>query len=490
MKSFRRRVILWTSVIAGVVMLGFTLGSLFAYERLKLSQIDATIELVATRPVPLRIYGPHWVMLRRDFSEQVGRQFGAEGILGVYGSDVESVSDRESLSDLESIFGARTNWPEVQGEPAVGREDFERMRPGERLRLGRGRGPDRMPRSFLILDVEGVGGDTRWRVGVAKHEGFNVIFAIRRDGGKGDTAAFRNALLIVFPVSILVLSVCIWFYVTKAISPLNQLGRRMENLSALDLRKRVDVDGEYSEFTLLIERFNSLRERLDKSFEQATRFSADAAHELKTPLTVIQGQIEAALQKANEGSKEQVALARVLEEVFRLKSITRKLLILAQVDAGKLETKREVADIGKLVDESLSAISDTDPTFRFKVTKDEVAQVDCDVSLTQQILINLLGNACKYRWPLESEVEVAVRSCGDRGIVEVVNRCQPIEDGRRAFLFDRFARMDLARNRETEGVGLGLSIAREFAKAQGGSLELFDLGREDRIGFRLSLSLA
>lgn len=345
----------------------------------------------------------------------------------------------------------------------------------------------RVPITLSIFNRDGVNDDVSWRVGVAKHEGFNIVLAISRDSGHGEAAAFRNALMIVFPASIFVLSLCIWIYVTKAISPLNQLGGAMEKLSVTGLRNQVEVDGEYEEFELLIARFNALRERLDKSFEQATRFSADAAHELKTPLTVIQGQIEAALQSAQAGSKEQIALASILDEVFRLKSITRKLLILAQADAGKLEVKLETVELGKLVDDTVSTILDTDSELKIQVNSDVSVKVECDVSLTRQILINLFSNAHKYRWPLDSEVAVNLTECEGLGVLEILNGCQAINEERRAAVFDRFARMDLSRNRETEGVGLGLSIAREFAKAQGGTLELMATGRSDQIGFRLSL---
>jgi signal transduction histidine kinase len=119
---------------------------------------------------------------------------------------------------------------------------------------------------------------------------------------------------------------------------------------------------------------------------------------------------------------------------------------------------------------------------------DEPKPVSCDPALTRQILVNLFGNALKYNAPSDGKIDIElVRESGGTVRVEVENACLPIGHAQRKRLFDRFSRLDSSRNRATEGAGLGLSLAQEFARVQGGELELVDGLPEDRIRFRLTL---
>jgi signal transduction histidine kinase len=128
--------------------------------------------------------------------------------------------------------------------------------------------------------------------------------------------------------------------------PLERIIRTAEGLTAADLGQRVPANAtDDREFAQLISVLNGMMERLHLSFEQAARFTADASHELKTPLTVMHGTTHALLRRSAPGSAEHEQLESLACELSRLKSITHSLLILSQADAGKLPLQRETFDL-------------------------------------------------------------------------------------------------------------------------------------------------
>ena len=132
-----------------------------------------------------------------------------------------------------------------------------------------------------------------------------------------------------------------WWHARRALAPVVTLTCSLEDITARDLDRRVPDGGGFAEFQRLTAVCNGLLERLERGFSQAARFSADASHEMRTPLTIMQGQVEAAMQSLPDGSPAQAALATQLDEIGRLKSLVRKLLLLSQADAGRLPLQRE-----------------------------------------------------------------------------------------------------------------------------------------------------
>jgi len=488
MKSFRWQVIFWTSGIAGIVMLGFSLMTLLAYEKLRQSQIDSTLEFLAGRPLPQPLHFGRLERIRLDVGEQAARRLGLDGVFGAYRErDLErdeqaGTSAAASLrTKAREVFGDSANWPEVLPMEERREERVSRFIQRERP------GPIRAPRSLELIDHQNLVTGIEWRVAIARHPGFNIMVAVRKGGESGEVASLRNALALIFPVSLIVVGVSIWFYVTRAIRPISELESAMGQVSAGSLDRRAEIESVYSEFDALVLRFDEMLERLHRSFAQATRFSADAAHELKTPLTILQGQIEAALQDQEAGAPAQATLAGLLEEVFRLKAITRKLLLLAQADAGKLAPRSEATDLLELARETAGLFFDEVEASLWHLPQGGVVFAYCDRSLTRQILTNLFSNAAKYRWPLNEAISVRIGRESEHAWIEVENACSPIGLEQREALFDRFSRLDGARSRTSEGTGLGLALALEFARAQGGDLRSLDSGRADWICIRLEL---
>lgn len=271
-------------------------------------------------------------------------------------------------------------------------------------------------------------------------------------------------------------------------SQIRRLTGLVRRVTAQGLDRRIPTTGEERDFAELIGVFNDMLERLERSFRQASRFSGDAAHELRTPLTILQGRIEQAMQLVPDGSTLQELLSGILDEVRRLSSITRKLLLLAQADAGRMSLQRERFDLATVLDDLIEDTRMLAPDLAVAAAVAPDLVVAADAALLRQVLHNLVGNAIKYNLP-DGWLRIDARSAAGRVTVDVANASHGIAEPDRALIFERFHRADPARSRGIEGFGLGLSLAREIARAHGGELVLMD----DAAGatcFRLTLPAA
>ena len=230
-----------------------------------------------------------------------------------------------------------------------------------------------------------------------------------------------------------------------------------------------------------------MMDRLEKSFRQATRFSADASHELKTPLAIMQGELESALKSAAPGSPEQQLFSNLLEETQRLKTITRSLLLLAQADAGQLKLALEPVDMSAELDAMIedARVLAADARLQFDVAVQPHLRVEADRALLHTVLFNLINNAIKYN---ESDGKISIRlePAGDRIVCEIGNTGLGIPQGDEGKVFERFFRVALPKSASVEGIGLGLSLAKEIVHAHGGDISL----KESRPGwtcFKLAL---
>jgi signal transduction histidine kinase len=246
-----------------------------------------------------------------------------------------------------------------------------------------------------------------------------------------------------------------------------------EQVTARGLDQRIPLSNEDPEISRVIVILNHMMDRLEKSFQQATRFSADASHELRTPLAIMQGELENALQEALPGSKEQQVFSNLLEESHRLKTITSGLLLLARADAGQLKPALERVDLASMLEAILEdarvLAEETQLEFDVKITPGIVVQAD--PALLRTALLNLLGNAVKYNEP-GGKVLANLELRENRVLLTIGNSGPGIPEADKDRIFTRFHRVDTARQRQVDGIGLGLSLAREIVMAHGGELEL------------------
>lgn len=264
----------------------------------------------------------------------------------------------------------------------------------------------------------------------------------------------------------------------QIMQPTRRIQRKLHKLDSSDLSFRISTEKEDKEFVEFIHVFNSMLARLETSFLQASRFSSDAAHELRTPLTIVQGYMERAINESESGSKTQIQLTLIADEIQRLASITQKLLFLSQADAGRLQLDRVPFNVSDFLEELASDIEIYSPHLAIRRDIEKKLCFNTDQALFQQLLNNLLNNAMKYNVP-DGWIKISAHIHHQQLHISFSNPSYPIDNATKEQVFQRFYRGDSAHNRKIDGIGLGLSLCREIAIANNGSL-VFDVD-EDHI---------
>jgi signal transduction histidine kinase len=216
---------------------------------------------------------------------------------------------------------------------------------------------------------------------------------------------------------------------------------------------------------------NNAFDRLERSFAQATRFSSDASHELKTPLTIMRGEIESALSNDSIDPQNEKLLEGLLQQTHRLSAIVENLLLLSRADAGALNLRKVAVDFSGLCQE-LAADAEI-LALRHKIIissaiENEV-QVLADEWYLRRLLLNLLDNAIKYNL-YSGRVEIFLAKSGDLASFRIANTGPEISEEHQTRIFERFYRTEDSRASEVVGSGLGLSICREIVLAHQGQI--------------------
>jgi signal transduction histidine kinase len=294
----------------------------------------------------------------------------------------------------------------------------------------------------------------------------------------------REALIVVIPLSLLLSVLGSWFIATNTIRPLNRLHKSMDLVTQKDFSHRLPVRKEDKEFKRLTDAYNTMLERLEKSFHQATRFTADAAHELRTPLTILRGKLEQAVISENT---QKIDLNEIMDDVGNLSAITRKLLILSQADSGFLALHHAPINITDMLDELIDDLDLLSDQIPLHCHIDRALTLNGDGLLLKQLFNNLLSNAIRYS-RAEEGIVINAQQIEQFIDVKISNHCAPISQETRLHLFDRFYRGELDRIQGISGSGLGLSLAREIARAHGGDLVL-EPSADDVVAFSLRLPI-
>jgi heavy metal sensor kinase len=296
------------------------------------------------------------------------------------------------------------------------------------------------------------------------------------------------ASLLVFPVVLAAAGLAGHTLARRALSPIEQMARRAQEITPERLDARLSNDYSDSELRQLAGVFNDTLGRLEMAFEQLRRFTADASHELRTPLAMIRSVGEVGLQKDGSRAEYRDIVGSMLEEVNRLTGLIDNLLTISRADSGHIQLHRTVVPVLDLAREAaaLFEILLEEKSQRLTVEGDGDARVEGDPVFLRQALVNVIHNAVKYS-PEGETISVVVRSApGNLVVVEIQDHGPGIPPEDQPKVFDRFYRVDRARWRESGGAGLGLSIVKWAVEAHGGTVTL-ESGPSDGATFRITL---
>ncbi|MDF7825089.1 ATP-binding protein [Pontiellaceae bacterium B12227] len=454
-RSFKLKIALSSVLLSGALLLAFALFFIQMSYKIGIERTDRVLRALVDADMGKAQPSNHWNRFNESLSSLFRETAAKPFILRV--TDNRNKVLFESAQWEDELAGAMLPIPKKAAPP--GKKNQARKRKIDR------QAPANLPLSEPIFITI-----SNWRVMAVRNAEISMHLGISLAPLNAEIARFRELLRWSIPIALLFLIGIGWFLAKLALRPVNAIARTAKKVTALHLDERIPATRADLEFRQLIDLVNVMLNRLETSFQQASRFSADAAHELKTPLTILQGQLETSLQRAPDGSEDQRAYKESLDEVQRLKSIIRKLLLLAQADSGRLPINFQSLELTPMIENLVEDIGILNPGIEVKAKLTPGITVQGDAELLSQVIQNLASNAVKFSHG-ESPIALTLTG-GDPIEFTISNRGQtiPVED--RDKIFDRFYRVDKAHSRKTDGTGLGLSLAREIALAHNGSLEL------------------
>src|SRR5438552_5028504 len=279
------------------------------------------------------------------------------------------------------------------------------------------------------------------------------------------------SLGVAFPLIVGAAIVGGYLLMRNALRPMDEIATTAERITSRNLNERVPVTPTGDEVERLSVSLNRMMERLEDAFHHISRFSADAAHEIRTPLAIIRGELENALQAPALTSELRETIGSALEETERLSRIVEQLLEMSRLEAGETlveRTRFDFADMTRTtVDQMRLLAEEKNLQLRFESTKP--VDFDGDPLRLKQIVVNLVDNAIKYTGPGGS-VSVSTFPQDGRVVLEVADTGIGIPKDATSQIFDRFFRVDKARSRQLGGTGLGLAIVKSICTAYNGSV--------------------
>jgi heavy metal sensor kinase len=301
--------------------------------------------------------------------------------------------------------------------------------------------------------------------------------------------SFTRTYLLWAPAMLVLASFFGWWLAGVAIQPVNSVAHAAQNVTGSTLTQQIPLRGAGDELDHLIDSFNQMTDRLHQSFEQTRRFSTDVSHELRTPITAIRGQLEVALFTAQTPDQYREAIINAMEDIEKLSSIVRALLLLSQAESGQVVLQKSPLDLGEVVTDLVDQfqIPAEEKDVRLTASIEPCAPVEADHTQIERLLSNLLSNAVKYT-PKGGSVRVVVGPAREPGWtkVSVEDTGVGIPAENLPHIFDRFYRVRNAQTNAIQGLGLGLSFVAWIVEAHGGRI---DVASNDGEGTRFTVLL-
>lgn len=460
-RSFRTRIVLWSVLVSGTVLLTFGMVAWWSLQRDRISALDESISTFGFRHATRASANADVERMALSMVENFGEERAATRFFAFVTSEGKVLHLSPGWPASVDPLSFEPSSVLLDPQPSVPRPPprDDREESGRRAR----------PVYTPLFSTVGQEGES-FRIGVFANAEVRLLVGADLRELSGEADALRRAFLLALPGALLLIGGGAWWIARGALCSVNALGEGMQQVSARSLGTRLEPGRADREFAAIVAQYNAMLERLERSFHQANRFSADASHELKTPVAVMRGTLERALLEAGDDSGAQAVYSELLEQLDRQKAILEGLLLLSQADAGQLKLSSEPVDLsaklnlwledaGYLAEERAITIrSEIEPGM----------QVRGDVGLLQQVAHNLFSNAVRHNVE-GGEIVCRLHAEGDSAILDISNTGPEISESERERIFARFQRGSAAQG---TGSGLGLSLVREIVTAHGGTIAL------------------
>jgi heavy metal sensor kinase len=276
----------------------------------------------------------------------------------------------------------------------------------------------------------------------------------------------------------------------RALAPVDALVRTARDVSGTNLNRRLPTLKTGDELQRLTETLNEMLDRIESAFERIAQFTADASHELRTPVSLIRTEAELALRRSRTETEYKESLRQILHEAERTTHLIEQLLQVARADSGRESLAMQTLDLTKILGGTVGIWQQVAAArnIEFSTSIPEVdVSVMGDQTLLRRLADILLDNAFKYT-PSPGSVQMALEVRQEAAVITVQDSGVGIPHEEQEKIFERFYRVDRARSREQGGVGLGLAIARWIVSQHHGTISVESRQGEGAI-FRVNLPL-
>jgi two-component system OmpR family sensor kinase len=439
--SVRARLTLWYTAVVAVVLIAFSIISYVVLARAIRAATDASLADTA-----------------REFAATVA----AGRSNAVSGSDVHldfRYSDRAlAILDTAGTVIASSHTVLAPGEQ---RQMARAVRSGARGFTTLEGGPESDGLRLFLLPVEVLG------------QRYVIAAAQSLDEQADRLESAQRAVALGIPLALLLAAGGGYLLARKALAPVAAMSLKARQIGAETLAERIPAANERDELGLLAVTLNELLERLQRSFDSQRRFMAEASHELRTPVAIIQGEADVTLSRPDRTAAEyRESMEIIRKSALKLTRIVENLFLLARTDAGAYPIRKARFYLDELIADCVRSLRNI--AAMHDVTLEQSSDPDlvvvADEELLSRMLLNLIDNALKFT-PAGGKVSICTTAAGDVYSIRVSDTGGGIPAGDRARIFDRFFRVARPKHAPT-GAGLGLPIARWIAEAHGGSLVL------------------
>jgi signal transduction histidine kinase len=294
-----------------------------------------------------------------------------------------------------------------------------------------------------------------------------VVVVTSLDQYDSSLASVRKTLEIGMPILLAVVGIICWAIVGRALRPIEALRREVTEIATSPGPLRIADPGTGDEVGRLARTLNSMLDRIEAASSRERRFVSDASHELRSPIANIRTEIEVALHHPEFADWPSVA-QDVLTENDRMGRLVQELLLLARADEGSLLPSRGATDLGEVAEGADTDAGAGGPQIFVSTV---VAPVAVPPIYLERIVANLVGNARRFA---TSRIDVTVTREGPYAVLRVRDDGPGVPPAERDHIFERFVRLDEARDRGDGGFGLGLAIVADLCRAYGGHIEVGD----------------
>jgi heavy metal sensor kinase len=283
---------------------------------------------------------------------------------------------------------------------------------------------------------------------------------------------FRNNMLVAILIILVLGALGGWVLARRSLSPIGYIVSKARSITSENLSERLHPRGTGDEMDDLIGTINGMIARLESSFKRMAEFTADASHELKTPICAMRGEAEVLLSKGRPAEEYQEGLAHFMEQFDHLNHMINDLILLSKFDATQVELKMVPLRLDLLIKDLFHVfkILAEQKNIGFETGTTEELTVLGDKTRLQQLFTNLIDNAIKYT--PRGSIQISLEKNNEMAMVKVKDTGIGIPQEEQKKIFKRFYRVDKSRSKETGGVGLGLSIAEWIANAHHGRIEV------------------